>query len=79
MVSDGQVVWLKRIEELHTCKIVHGDTLSLILWRSTLPQWREIPQVAEVDAVMWFPTISKCHELDHCVGIDQMTMIIGAH
>jgi hypothetical protein len=55
VVPKGEVVGLECVQELQTHLVILGDPICLLLWTTTSTEWREIPQVTEVNLVVGFP------------------------
>jgi hypothetical protein len=63
MIPQGEVVGLECVQKLQTHLVILGDPVCLLLWTTASTEWREIPQVTEVDLVVGFPTFGEVQYL----------------
>lgn len=62
MVAKRQKIRLVFVEKIQALHVVIGNSERFFLLARTTAQWREIPKVAKVDAVLRLPGLAECQQ-----------------
>jgi hypothetical protein len=76
MVTECQEVWLEVVEELQSLNEVITDPISFLLLACSSTQRGEIPQVTEMNAVVWLPCGSEIKQHFFRIVADQRTVVV---